>query len=181
MERRLVHFGISDGASSGQNRAMAVGDIDGDNLTDVVITDPENAQVLVFRQNGIDGLGAAEVFPGLLGATDACTVDVDRDGRAEVVLMSEIENVVALSRFENGRLTFPKPVTKGAGRQVAQRNSGVARGRDAGSHGMYSGKGTRQNKTSADLPDDTHCRRHCSSIQIESPKWMMTASPAIVA
>lgn len=111
-ERRLVHFGISDGASSGQNRAMAVGDIDGDNRSDVVITDPENAQVLVFRQNGIDGLSAVEVFPGLLGATDACTIDVDRDGRDEVVLMSEIENVVALSRFENGRLTFPKPVTR---------------------------------------------------------------------
>ena len=111
-ERRLVHFGISDGASSGQNRAMAVGDIDGDSLTDVVITDPEHAQVLVFRQNGIDGLGAAEIFPGLLGATDACTVDVDRDGRDEVVLMSQVENVVALSRFENGRLTFPKPVTR---------------------------------------------------------------------
>jgi hypothetical protein len=111
-ERRLVHFGISDGASSGQNRALAVGDIDGDKLTDVVITDPGNAQVLVFRQSGIDGLGAAEVFPGLLGATDACTVDVDQDGRAEVILMSETENVVAMSRFENGRLTFPKPVTR---------------------------------------------------------------------
>ncbi len=110
--RRLVHFGIGDGKSSGQNRAIAAGDVDGDGRTDVVVTDPENAQVLVFRQNGIDGLGPAETFPGLLGATNVCMVDFDSDGQQEVMLMSEAENVVAFSRFLNGRLTFPKPVTR---------------------------------------------------------------------
>lgn len=110
--RHLVHFGIGDGTSSGQNRASAVGDIDGDGLDDVIITDPENAQVLVFRQNGVDGLGPAESFPSLLGATDACTIDIDDDGRQELILMSESENLVAISRFENGRLTFPRPVTR---------------------------------------------------------------------
>lgn len=110
--RRLVHFGIGDGSSSGQDRAMAVGDIDGDGLDDVIVTDPENAQVLVFRQNGLDGIEPAETFPGLLGANDACCVDIDGDGRQEVILMSQAENVVALSRFDNGRLTFPKPITR---------------------------------------------------------------------
>ncbi|MCH2203780.1 MAG: VCBS repeat-containing protein [Fuerstiella sp.] len=110
--RSLVHFGIGNGKSSGQNRAVAVGDVDGDGLSDVVVTDPEDAQVLVFRQNGIDGLAPAEIFPGLLGATDACLVDIDSDARRELVLMSEPENMVALSRFQNGRLTFPKPLTR---------------------------------------------------------------------
>ena len=110
--RSLVHFGIGDGRSSGQNRAIAVGDVDGDGLSDVVVTDPENAQVLVFRQSGIDGLAPAEMFPGLLGATDACMVDIDGDAQQELVLMSEPENVVALSRFQEGRLTFPKPLTR---------------------------------------------------------------------
>lgn len=110
--RRLVHFGIGDGTSSGQDRAVATGDIDGDGLSDVIVTDPENAQVLVFRQNGVDGLGPAESFPSLLGATDACTIDLDGDGQQEVVLMSETENQVAVSRFDSGRLTFPKPVTR---------------------------------------------------------------------
>ncbi len=110
--RSLVHFGIGDGSSSGRNRAVAVGDVDGDGLSDVVVTDPENAQVLLFRQSGIDGLGPAETFSGLLGASNACMVDLDGDGQQEVMLMSEPENVVAFSRFENGRLTFPKPVTR---------------------------------------------------------------------
>jgi len=110
--QRLVHFGIGDGKASSQSRAMVVGDFDGDGLQDVIVTDPKNAQVLVFRQSGVDGLGPAETFPGLLGASDACAVDVDGDGRDEVILMSEAENLVAISRFQNGRLTFPRPVTK---------------------------------------------------------------------
>jgi len=91
---------------------MTIGDINGDGHDDVVVTDPENAQVLVFLQNGVDGIDPAQTFPGLLGANDACCVDVDGDGRHEVILMSQTENVVAISRFENGRLTFPKPITR---------------------------------------------------------------------
>ncbi len=111
-DRRLVHFGIGDGASSGRNRALAIGDVDGDGRTDVVVTDPEQAQILLFRQTVRHGLGPAEAFPGLLGATDVCTVDVDEDGRDEVIVMSDSENVVAMSRFQNGRLTFPHPITR---------------------------------------------------------------------
>ena len=109
--RNLVRFGIGDGKSSGQNRAVAVGDVDGNGRNDVIVTDPENAQVLVFRQSD-GGLSSAETFPGLLGATNACMVDLNDDGQLEVMLMSEAENVVAFSRFTNGRLTFPQTVTR---------------------------------------------------------------------
>ncbi len=108
---RLVQYGVG-AASGGRGRAIAVGDIDGDGLTDAVATDPENAQVLVYRQNGIDGLGTAEIFPGLLGATDVAITDTDGDGSNEVILMSEKEAVIAVSRFENGRLTFPQTVAR---------------------------------------------------------------------
>ena len=128
--RSLVHFGIGDGKSSGQNRAVAAGDVDGDGRIDVVVTDPENAQVLVFRQSGTDGLGPAETFPGLLDATSVCMVDLDSDGQQEVMLMSEAENMVAFSRFVNDRLTFPRSVTRAqdgkalCGIQVMQTKSG---------------------------------------------------------
>lgn len=108
---RMLQFGI--GESSGTKaRAVAIGDIDGDKLDDVIVTDPENAQVLVYRQNGIDGLDTVETFPGLLGATSICTVDTNGDGKQEVVLMSSTESAVAVSRFVDGRLTFPKTVAK---------------------------------------------------------------------
>ena len=106
---RLVQFGVGE-ASGSRERAVAIGDIDGDKLNDVVITDPENAQVLVYRQNGIDGLGTAETYPSLLGANDITITDVDGDGNKEVVLMSDTETAIAVSRFENGRLSFPQTV-----------------------------------------------------------------------
>lgn len=106
---RLVRFGIGE-ASGSRGRAIAIGDIDGDKLNDVVVTDPETAQVLVFRQNGIDGLNSAETFPGLLDATDVRVVDVDADGTGEVVHMSNKEAAIAVSVFEDGRLTFPRTV-----------------------------------------------------------------------
>ena len=110
---RLVRFGIGQ-ASGSRGRAIAIGDIDGDGLNDVVVTDPETAQVLVFRQNGIDGLNSVETFPGLLDATDVRVIDVDGDGRGEVIHMSNKEAAIAVSRFEAGRLTFPRTVARPA-------------------------------------------------------------------
>src|SRR5690606_3009208 len=51
---QLVQYGF--GAGSGRDRDMATGDLDGDGLTDVVVTDPESAQVIVFRQQEGHGL-----------------------------------------------------------------------------------------------------------------------------
>lgn len=106
---RMLQFGVGD-ASGAKGREVAVGDIDGDKLNDVIVTDPQNAQVLVYRQNGVDGLDTIEAFPGLLGATDICTADTDGDGVQEVIVMSGTEAIVGISRFEEGRLTFPETV-----------------------------------------------------------------------
>lgn len=108
---RLVQYGIGEG-SGREKRALAIGDIDGDQRNDVVITDPESAQVLVYRQNGTNGLATAEAYPGLLGATGVAIADMDGDGHAEVILMSDKEAAVAVSRFRDGRLVFPEVVSK---------------------------------------------------------------------
>lgn len=108
---RLLQYGIGESAGS-RGRALGIGDIDGDQRNDIVITDPETAQVLVYRQNGIDGLDAAETFPGLLDATDLCVADVDGDSISEVILCSDKEAAIAVSRFQGGRLTFPQTVAR---------------------------------------------------------------------
>ncbi len=108
---RLLQYGIGPAGSS-RERATATGDIDGDKLLDVLVADPEQAQVLLYRQNGIDGLGMAEVFPGLLGVTDLAVSDLDGDSRLEIVLLSAKEGVVATSHFADGRITFPESIFK---------------------------------------------------------------------
>lgn len=108
---RLLQYGIGTAGAS-RDRAVVTGDVDGDKLTDVVISDPEQAQMLLYRQNGIDGLGMAEVFPGLLGVTDLAIADLDSDSRLDIAVLSTKEGVIALSHFEDGRITFPENILK---------------------------------------------------------------------
>ena len=62
---RLIFFGLPQGSDRG--RSLAVGDLDGDKRKDIVVTDPANAQVWLYRQGGRSGLSAGQSFPGLLG------------------------------------------------------------------------------------------------------------------
>lgn len=111
---RLTQYGFGE-QGSGKDRDLDVGDIDGDGLLDVVVTDPDHAQMLVFRQERGRGLAQPQTFPGLLGANQVRVVDLDGDKRAEVVVLSNKEKVLAVSRFANGRLTFPQAVRVPAG------------------------------------------------------------------
>ena len=102
---RLAFFGFPRGNERG--RSLAVGDLDGDKKPDVVVTDPANAQVWVYRQSGGAGLSSAESFPGLLGGKQVLAADLDGDGKAEAFVLSEQEKQIGRSRFDGGRLTFP--------------------------------------------------------------------------
>jgi hypothetical protein len=113
---RLVVFPLPKGDLRG--RSLDVGDLDGDKKPDVVVTDPANAQFLVYRQ-GKTGLEAAQTFPGLVGGKTVRLADLDGDGKAEVVVLSEAEKQVGLSRLSDSRLTFPTPLPISGGEPVA--------------------------------------------------------------
>ncbi|MFO0907643.1 MAG: VCBS repeat-containing protein [Isosphaeraceae bacterium] len=105
---RLNFYPLPPGNQRG--RAIAVGDLDGDGRADVVVTDPSNAQFLVFRQAERVGLGSYESFPSLVGGKTVKLADFDGDRRAEVIVLSEQEKQVGRSVLSNGRLTFPSPL-----------------------------------------------------------------------
>ncbi|MBW3541556.1 MAG: VCBS repeat-containing protein [Planctomycetes bacterium] len=107
---RLVQYGFGE-TGSGRNRDLAAADIDGDGLSDVVVTDPESAQLVLFRQQAGRGLDLGQRFPGLLGATQVRAEDLDGDGGAEVVILSAQEKAIGLARFAEGRLTFPETLS----------------------------------------------------------------------
>lgn len=106
---QLIQFGFGSQAS-GKNRDLAVGDVNGDGRTDVVVSDPEGAQMIVFLQHPETGLDLGNTFPGLDGAEQVRVGDLDGDKRAEVVVFSGKEKTIGLSRMEEGRLTFPQGV-----------------------------------------------------------------------
>lgn len=95
--------------SKSKERRIALGDLDGDGLTDCVALDSEAAQMILFK--GTErGLGPGIAFPGLVQATDLHMTDVDRDGRSELLIASAEERMIGRSHYEDGRLTFPEPL-----------------------------------------------------------------------
>ncbi|MEX0704187.1 MAG: VCBS repeat-containing protein [Planctomycetales bacterium] len=103
---RLIQYGFGSRASS-RDRDLATGDLDGDGLIDVVITDPEGARMIVYRQRKGQGLDLGDSFPGLVGAEHVRAGDVDGDRAAEVFVLSAREKTIGLSRLQGNRLTFP--------------------------------------------------------------------------
>ena len=105
---RLMFYPLPQGNTRG--RSIAVGDLDGDGLADVVATDPANAQFFVYRQAKGTGLGVATSSPGLVGGRTVKIADLDGDKKAEVYVLSETERQIGRSLFADGRLTFPAPL-----------------------------------------------------------------------
>ena len=107
---QLIQYGFGASAS-GRGRDLALGDINGDGLTDAVITDPEAAQMIVMLQRAQLGLDLGTMYPGLLGAEHVRIGDLDGNGQNEVIVLSSREKTIGLSRFLEGRLSFPQTVT----------------------------------------------------------------------
>ncbi|MGC8643094.1 MAG: FG-GAP repeat domain-containing protein, partial [Isosphaeraceae bacterium] len=105
---RLIFFGLPQGSDRG--RALAIGDLDGDKRKDIVVTDPANAQIWLYRQGAHTGLNAGQSFPGLLDGRAVHLADLDQDGKDEVYVLSEQEKQIGKSTMENGRVSFPAPL-----------------------------------------------------------------------
>ncbi len=92
------------------NRDLVVSDFDGDGLVDVTVSEPGAAEVIFYRQ--IPGLGLTEPvrFPAFADIANLSVADVDKDGKAELGVLSVKEKIIGLSEFENNRLSFPKPI-----------------------------------------------------------------------
>lgn len=99
-------------------RDLVVGDFDGDGLLDVVVSDPGAAELIFYRQ--VAGVGLAEPvrFPALADITSLSAADCDKDGKAEVGVLSVKEKLIGKAEFVDERLSFPQPI-KVVGEPVA--------------------------------------------------------------
>lgn len=91
-----------------KQRPLAVGDVTGDGLPDVVAADVDSAQLVLFVQSA-GRLVPGVAYPGLVKAVDVQVADVDGDGAGEVLSVSTEEKLIGVSRYEDGRLSFPAP------------------------------------------------------------------------
>ena len=98
-------------AGSGQRRAMAMADLDGDGRLDALMTDPKNAQIDWFRQDADGALLRPRGFPSLQNAADIQVADLDGDGTPEILVLSPDESALGLTRrTESGRIAFPSRI-----------------------------------------------------------------------
>jgi hypothetical protein len=104
--QRLYSYPIK---MEGRRLPFAVADLNGDGLPDCVTADPAGSQ-LVFLPGTEEGFGAGKAFPGLVKTVDLQIADIDGDGKPELLSVSPAERTLGVSRFEDGRLTFPKPL-----------------------------------------------------------------------
>jgi hypothetical protein len=91
-------------------RDTTCADVDGDGLTDMVVTDPGRGQFLVFSGQAGCGLGSAAVYPGLKDMRKVCAARLGEGSADTLVILSVDEKLIATSRFEGGRLCFPRTV-----------------------------------------------------------------------
>jgi len=93
-----------------QQSDLVVGDFNGDNLDDVVISDAGAAELIFYEQVKKSGLAEAVKFPAFADIKSLDVADIDGDRRDELCVLSVKEKVIGVSDFEDERLTFPKPL-----------------------------------------------------------------------
>jgi len=99
-------------------RDLAIGDFDGDGLTDITVSEPGAAEFTFYKQTAKLGLAEPVQFPAFADITCLSVADINGDGKDELAVLSIKEKVIGISEFEKERLSFPKPL-KLAGEPVA--------------------------------------------------------------
>lgn len=94
-------------STGGEQLPLAMGDVTGDGLTDLVTVDLDAALLLSFINKSGVGLMPARSDGGQVKMRDMRCFDTDGDGAAELFVLSPDEESVTRSEFRDGRMTFP--------------------------------------------------------------------------
>ncbi|MBN1817497.1 MAG: VCBS repeat-containing protein [Sedimentisphaerales bacterium] len=97
--------------ANSRNRDLIAADFDGDGLSDVVVSNPDAAEILFYRQMEGIGLDQPRRFPTYADVSALDAADLDNDGKAELAVLSVKEKAVGISRYENDRLVFPTTIS----------------------------------------------------------------------
>jgi len=87
------------------------GDINGDGLLDLALSDPDGAQILCYFQDEGGELGEAHSFPSLADGRSIAALEWNGSGQVDLFVASPKERIVGMARFDvGGRVGYPKPL-----------------------------------------------------------------------
>ena len=90
-------------------RGILVSDLNGDGFADLLIAEPESAQLTLHLQKPDGSFVETNTFPSFTGVTDLAAADTDGDGKPEIFVVSPDERQIGITHFEaNGRIPFPQ-------------------------------------------------------------------------
>ncbi len=91
--------------------AYAVGDLDGNAMEEIIVSDPDAAKVWIYKNLGSAIFAEPHSFPVFSGVTSISVGDSDADSRMELYLASREEQVISVAEMnKSGRLSFPRPI-----------------------------------------------------------------------
>lgn len=97
--------------TSKPRRGLAMGDVDGDGLADILVAQPETGQLTLMHQEANGGFGTAKVFPSLAGITDIAITPGGAGRKVEIFLLSSDERQIGVTHLNSeGRIAFPTPL-----------------------------------------------------------------------
>ncbi len=93
------------------NRGICWGDVNHDQLPDLLVAEPETGQLSVFLQEKDGSLGARNTFPSFSGVTELLVGQEDGTNGAPIYVLSGEERQVGMTRYgARGRVAFPTPI-----------------------------------------------------------------------
>ena len=94
--------------TSKARRGKIWADVNGDQLPDLLVAEPDSGQLTVYLQKADGSLSLTKAFPTLTGVSDLAVTAGDKDAPAEIYLLSTDERQIGVTRFDQqGRVPFP--------------------------------------------------------------------------
>jgi hypothetical protein len=113
------------GKTSKSIRGVAWADLNGDDLADLLVAEPDSGQVSVRLQQADGSLATPRVFPAFTGVSEIAAADWNGDRQTEVFLLSADERQVGVTTLEaGGRMPFPRTLAL-EGRPLAMAVGGL--------------------------------------------------------